>query len=112
LYFAAKDQSEYLKTLSATSHVGSGNSDVADRIQAYGDGVAYESFITGTNDELNMALSLLIDDADTEKKTQQMLLSDSLVYMSLATSASTTLKQVTTVLFSNEYSTSTTLATC
>jgi hypothetical protein len=32
--------------------------------------------------------------------------------MSLATSASTTLKQVTTVLFSDEYSTSTSLASC
>lgn len=112
LYFAAQDQSNYLKTLTATSHVGTANSDVADRIKAYGDGVAYESFITGTNDELNMALTLLIDDADSEKKTQKMLLSDSLVYMSLATSASTTLKQVTTVLFSDEYTTSTTLATC
>jgi hypothetical protein len=77
LYFAAQDQSEHLKTLTATSHVGSGSTDVADRIKLYGDGVAYESFITGTNDELNKALSLLIDDADTTKTTQQMLLSDS-----------------------------------
>ena len=81
--------------------MGSNGSDVADRISVYGEGVAYESFITGENDELNKALNLLIDDADPSKWTQEMVLSDSKVYMSLATVDSTTLKQVTTVLFSD-----------
>lgn len=50
LYFAAQDQSDFLKTATAVSHTGEGGSDAADRIKNYGDGTAYESFVTGSND--------------------------------------------------------------
>jgi len=112
LYFAAQEQAEWLADQDEVSTVGSSDTDTADRIQKYGEGNAYESFITGDNNALNMALTLLIDDLDLDKRSQKYLTSDDVVYMSLATANSDTFSTVTSVLFSEQYTTSSSLATC